>query len=222
MTGPGPRRRQQRRDELINTSLRGALRPTRASGAAVLMAIALTALWIVFAIDAALGHPLLRWGIKPRELGGLPGVVIAPFLHADAGQLAAISIPFAVFGWLMLTAGLRYLAVVTLAVALAGGLVDWLAGPSNQVILGAGGVVLGWLGYLLARAWFGRKVLWIAIAVAIATVFSGLFSGLVPRLHRHEFWGGQLAAFVAGVLLAAALHRRNRLSPGNPGGTLVG
>ena len=206
-------RKQQRRQELIDTKLLRTIRPTRPSGAVVVMALALAVLWVVLGVDAAFGHPLLDLGIKPRQLGGLPGIVLAPVLHASAAQLTALSIPFAVLGWLMLTAGLRYLAVVTGAAALASGVVGWLAGPSDHVVVGVSGVVLGWLGYLLARALFGRRVLWIAIAVAVAVVFSGLFNGLLPRVQDHEFWGSQLASFAVGAVLGAALHRRR---PGRP------
>jgi membrane associated rhomboid family serine protease len=208
-------RKQQRRQELIDTKLL-QIRPTRPSGAAVVITLALAVLWVVLGIDAAFGHPLLEWGIKPRRLGGLPGIVLAPVLHAGAAQLAALSIPFAALGWLMLTSGLRYLAVVTGAAVLTSGLVGWLAGPSDQVIVGISGVVLGWLGYLLARAVFGRKVLWIATAVAVGVVFSGLFNGLLPRVHDHEFWGSQLASFAIGVALGAVLHRRRPGRPARP------
>jgi membrane associated rhomboid family serine protease len=201
-------RKQQRREELINTNLLRDLKPTSASGAVVMMTAVLAVLWIIVGIDALLDHRLLHLGIKPRQLSGLPGIVLAPVLHANAGQLAALSIPLAVLGWLMLTSGLRYLSLVTAAVVLASGLIGWLAGPAHSVIVGASGVVLGWLGYLLALAVFGRKVLWIAVAVVVTTVFSGLFNGLLPHVHRHEFWGSQLASFAAGVLLGALLHRR--------------
>jgi len=203
----GLTRKQQRRQELIDTKLFRTFRPTSPSGAVIVMALALAVLWAVLGIDAALGHPLLRLGIKPRQLDGLAGIVLAPLLHAGAAQLAALSIPFAVLGWLMVTSGLRYLALVTAAAALASGLVGWLAGPSDQVIVGVSGVVLGWLGYLLARALFGRRVRWIAIAVAVTVVFSSLFNGLLPRAHSHEFWGSQLASFAVGVAVAALLHR---------------
>lgn len=209
---PKPSRRQsrklQRRQELLDARLFRPFRPTSASGALVIMTGALAALWLVLGIDAALGHPLLELGIKPRQPDGLPGVALAPLVHASAGQLAALSIPFAVLGWFTLTAGLRYLAIVTGAAALTSGLVGWLAGPSDQVITGVSGVVLGWLGYLLARALFGRKVVWIVIAVVVAVVFSGLFSGLQPGVREHEFWGSQLASLVVGVGIGAVLHRR--------------
>jgi membrane associated rhomboid family serine protease len=201
-------RKQQRRQELIDTKLLRSIRPTRPSGAVVVMALALAVLWVVLGIDAAFDHPLLELGIKPRQLDGLPGIVLAPVLHAGAAQLIALSIPFAVLGWLMLISGLRNLAIVTGAAALTSGVVGWLAGPSDQVIVGVSGVVLGWLGYLLARAVFGRRVRWIAIAVAVTVVFSGLFNGLQPKAQDHEFWGSQLASFAVGVALGAALHRR--------------
>jgi membrane associated rhomboid family serine protease len=216
----GLSRKQQRRQELLDTRLLRPIRPTSAGGALVVMTGALAALWLVLGIDAALGHPLLELGIKPRQLGGLPGIVLAPLVHASAGQLAALSIPFAVLGWFTLTAGLRYLALVTGAAALTSGLVGWLAGPSDQVIVGVSGVVLGWLGYLLARALFGRRVVWIAIAVVVALVFSGLFNGLQPGVREYEFWGSQLASLVVGVGIGAVLHRRRRTRRG--GGPIGG
>jgi membrane associated rhomboid family serine protease len=212
---PSPRqiRKRQRRQELIDTKLLRPVRPTSAGGAVVVMGGLLAVLWAVLGIDAALGHPLLELGIKPRRLDGLAGIVLAPALHAGADQLAALSIPFAVLGWLTLTAGLRPLALVTGAAALTSGLVAWLAGPSDQVILGVSGVLLGWLGYLLARALFGRRVVWIAVAVAAALVFSGLFHSLQPGVGEHEFWASQLASFLAGAGLGAILHRGGRNRP---------
>jgi membrane associated rhomboid family serine protease len=194
------------------------MHPTSPSGAIVVTAAFLVALWLLLMVDALLDHRLLRFGIKPRELGGLYGVVLTPVLHSSAAQLAADSLPLAVLGWIMLVAGARIFVLVTAGVWAASGVVDWLAGPAHAVILGAGGVIFGWLGYILARAWFGRKVAWIATAVAVLLVFSGLLSGLLPKLHSNTFWGGQLAGFAAGALIGALLHgkRRNRPAASTP------
>lgn len=205
----GSSRKQQRRQELLDTRLLRGLRPSHPGGAVVVMLVALALLWSELGIDALLDHPLLRLGIEPRRPDGLTGIVLAPVLHASAAQLAALTIPFAVLGWLMLTSAIRHLALVTVAAALIGGLVGWLAGPTDSLLVGVSGVLLGWLGYLLARALVSRRVVWIAIAVAVTVVFSGLFNGLLPRAQQHQFWGSQLAAFAAGAGLAAALHRRN-------------
>jgi len=211
-TGPSGRpltKSELRRQQLAQTTLRPGLRPTRPAGAAVSILGVLVALWIVVVVDAQLDHRLLRFGIKPRQVAGLPGILLAPVLHADARQLGANAIPLVIFGWIMLISGARYLAVVTAAVWLASGAVSWLVAPSGELVLGAAGVIFGWLGYVLARAWYGRKLVWIGIAVAVLCVFSSMLLGLLPHGGSHSFWAGQLAGFVTGVALAWLLHARH-------------
>jgi membrane associated rhomboid family serine protease len=208
-------RRERRQRELAQASLRPGLRPTRPPGAAVTIAGVLGLLWVVVAVDAGLDHRLLRFGIKPRQLDGLPGVLAAPLLHADAGQLAANAIPLLIFGWIMLISGLRYLALVTAVCWLVSGLVAWLAAPSSSVIVGASGLIFGWLGYVLARAWFSRRLIWIGIGIAVLCVFSGMLAGLLPHSSSHSFWASQLAGFATGILLGWLLHGR-RPATGRP------
>lgn len=210
-------RKRQRTAELANATLRGALKPTSSSGAAVIVGAVLGVLWAVVGVDAVIDQRLLRFGIKPRELGGLIGIVASPFLHADAGQLAADSIPFAVLCWLMLISGGRYFGIVTVSVGVASGVTAWLAAPAHTVILGCSGVIFGWMGYVVARAWFGRKIRWIATAVGVICIFSGTFAGLLPRLHTNVFWGDHLAGFLAGLLVGALLHASAR-KPGRRAG----
>jgi membrane associated rhomboid family serine protease len=172
-------RKQQQRHELANTSLRKGLAPSTFSGAAVWSGGMLALLWAILIVNAVLDHRLLRFGIKPRQVDGLSGIIFSPFLHANAGHLVANSVPFAVLAWLLLISG-----------------------------VGASGVIFCWLGYLLARAWFSRKLAWIAVAVAVALVFSSMFSGLLPRLGGNVFWGGHVSGFAVGVVVAYAFHRR--------------
>jgi membrane associated rhomboid family serine protease len=206
-------RKQQQRAELAGTSLIKSIRPSTAAGAGILMLAALAVLWIILGVDALFGDRLLRFGIKPRQLGGVEGIVVSPFLHANLAHLTANTVPFAVLGWLVLMGGLRYFVAVTAAVVLVAGGIDWGLGPSNSVIVGVSGVIFGWLGYLLARAWFSRSIKSIAVAVAVLAVFSSMFSGLLPRLGGNVFWGGHVAGFVVGVAVAAVLHRKPRPSP---------
>jgi membrane associated rhomboid family serine protease len=200
--------RQRRQHELANTSLVGGLKPSSPVGAAVYTLAVLAVLWSIVAIDAMLEHRLLRFGITPREVHGLPGIVFAPFLHVNAAHLAANTVPLAAFLWLLLITGPRNLLIVTATVIVFSGLADWLLGPSDAVIVGASGVVFGWFGYLLARAWFSRSVKWIAIAIIVGAVFSSLFSGLLPSVDHNVFWGGHVTGFLVGIATAAVLHRR--------------
>lgn len=184
------------------------MKPSHPVGAACWVAVMLAVLWAIAIVNALLDHRLLRFGIKPRQVDGLAGIVISPFLHADVGQLAANTVPFVVLGWLMLVSGVRTLVLLSVAVALVAGAVDWTLGPANAVILGVSGVLFGWFGYLLARAWYSRNVKFVAVAILVIAIFSSMLTGLLPHVNSHVFWGGHLAALVVGIAIAALLHRR--------------
>lgn len=62
--------------------------------------------WMVSLINIALGNGLSKvFGIRPRQLGGLVGVVFSPLFHRDVSHLVANTLPFAVLGWLILLQG---------------------------------------------------------------------------------------------------------------------
>ena len=62
---------------------------------------ALVAMWVVEIMNLVFfGGGLYVYGILPRSVDGLDGVVLAPFLHASIVHLAYNTIPFVVFGFL--------------------------------------------------------------------------------------------------------------------------
>jgi membrane associated rhomboid family serine protease len=108
-----------------------------------------------------------------------------------------------------MTAGLRVWTFVTVSVILLGDLATWLVAPSG-LIVGAGGLVFGWLGYLLARAVFSRRLKWILVAAAVLFFFGALLGNLVPSLNARLSWPTHLCGFLAGVLVGWLLHPRRR------------
>ncbi len=181
--------------------------PNLWSGALVVMMIGLAILWIVQIVNAVTSYHLDRYGLRPRQLSGLDGIVTMPFLHASFAHLLANSAPFVIVGWLALVGNLRDFARASLIIILGGGLVTWLAAP-HGLIVGASALVFGWLGYLLARAYFARRFMWIVGAAFALFFFSGLFSGLVPSVHSDVSWQAHVAGFAAGVAAGWVLHPR--------------
>ena len=211
-SGPASKR-EQRRHELANSSVRAGLRPSKPTGAGAIIGGWLVALWIIALVNLALGERLVRFGIRPRRVAGLPGLILSPFLHADLGQLAASTLPFLVLGWLVLISNVRLFAIVTVAVLAVSDLVNWGLGPSGSLLVGVNGIVFGWFGYLVARAWYSRQIKFIAVAVLVLVIFSSLLGGLLPRLDSHVFWAGQLAALLTGVAVASLAHRKRAEAP---------
>lgn len=185
-----------------------AFEPESWSGAIVLMLGFAAVLWVVQIVNAIDDYRLDRFGLKPRELGGLWGVLTAPFLHSSYGHLLANTIPVVFVGWVLLLAGLSTWAMVTGFVVVGGGLLTWVVGPGDSVIVGASGMVFGWLGYLLARAYFSRKAKWIAVAVLVLIFFGTLLFGLIPSINSDVSWQAHVCGFVAGIGTGALLHPR--------------
>jgi hypothetical protein len=50
-------------------------------------------LWLVFIADRILPGDFNQWGIIPRRLDGIWGILISPFLHANLGHLLSNFIP---------------------------------------------------------------------------------------------------------------------------------
>ena len=104
--------------------------------------------------------------------------------------------------------GVRVWLFVTATVIVLGGLATWLVAPSNTTIVGASGLVFGWLGYLLARAYFTRRVKWIFTAVALLLFFGTLLGSLLPTVDARVSWQSHICGFLAGVFVGWLLHPR--------------
>ena len=177
------------------------------SGAFFIMFAVLAVLWGIEIVNIVVNYRLDDYGLKPRQLGGLEGVVTMPFLHGSVGHLLANSGPFLIIGWMALVGEVRNFLLSTLIIVIGGGLLTWVLGPSGTVV-GASGLVFGWLGYLLARAFFARKILWIAGAAFLIFFFSGLLDGLLPSVDSGVAWQAHVCGFAAGIAAGWYLHPR--------------
>jgi membrane associated rhomboid family serine protease len=164
-------------------------------------------MWVLETVDAVVDHRLDRLGIEPREADGLDGVVAAPFLHVGFGHLLANTIPFAAMGFVIALEGPWRLLAVTAIAAVVCGLGTWLTAPADTIHLGASGVVFGYATYLIARGWFNRRPLEIAIGIVVAVLWGGaLLAGLEPR--EGISWQGHLFGAIGGVVAASTLRVR--------------
>jgi membrane associated rhomboid family serine protease len=163
---------------------------------------------LIEVVNAADDQRLDRFGLQPRVPSGLVGIVTMPFLHASFGHLMANIFPFLIVGWVVLVGGLRDFAITTLVIMVGGGLATWIVGP-DATIVGASALIFGWLGYLVARAVFSRRFMWILVAAGMLLFFGGLFTGLLPSAsHDYIAWQAHLCGFIAGGAAGWWLHPR--------------
>ncbi|QZC95922.1 rhomboid family intramembrane serine protease [Pseudomonas sp. ERGC3:05] len=162
-------------------------------------------------LNVATGYSLMAFGLIPRTVQGLFGILASPFLHASFAHLSANLIAFLVLGTLVIVEGLNRFIAVSAIIILLGGSLVWLFGFTG-VHVGASGWVFGLWAYLLSRAWFHRSWSNLITAAVVALLYGGLILGFLPRqgisFEGHLF--GALAGFIAAkVLLSAPRSRFN-------------
>jgi membrane associated rhomboid family serine protease len=181
--------------------------PVRPGWAALIMLLLLAGMWMLELLDQLSGNQLDQLGIHAREVDGMPEILTAPFLHAGWDHLISNSLPFLVLGFLVLLSGLARWLVSSLIIIVVSGMTAWLLTPANTIILGASGLIFGWLTYLLARGLWSRRPAQVVIAVLVLLVYGGLIWGVFPG-NTGISWQAHLGGAIAGVLAAWLLHRR--------------
>lgn len=164
----------------------------------------LVLLWILEILDLLLRGALDRLGIRPRQLVGLPGILLAPLLHGNLGHLAANTGPLAILGTLILLDGQSSWLVVTATAWLVSGLGVWFLGRPRTNHLGASGVVFGYLGFLLLRGYFVQSPTAVGIALLVGFLYGGVLWGLLP-LRQGRSWTGHAFGFLGGAIAARYL-----------------
>jgi membrane associated rhomboid family serine protease len=176
----------------------------------MLVLVLVGVLWVVFIVDTALPDSwveLTAWGIRPRTFSGLVSIFAAPFLHFDFWHLLANTLPLVILGWILVLSGRMLFLHVCLVTALSSGAGAWAFGQADLVHEGASGVLFGLLGFLLARGWFARRVLWAVTSLGVGMFYLGEVLSLLrqdPRISwSSHFWG-----FAGGIALAWWMYGR--------------
>ncbi len=161
-------------------------------------------IWVIQLLNWGLDLELGRFGVRPRELDGLPGILFAPLLHGGFAHLIANSLPLLVLG-----AGMLYLypssaLKVIPAVYLGPGLAVWLFAQASSVHVGASGLVYGLFSYIFVSGLIRRDRRAIAASLLVCFLYGTLVWGVLP-IKPGVSWETHLAAALIGLALAIAL-----------------
>lgn len=180
--------------------------PAHPVSAALLMTVVVVFLWVLEFVDQAFVQSpvdpfgLDEYGIVPRSVDGLDGILFAPLLHGGFEHLASNTVPLFVLGFLVLAGGFGQFLAVTALIWLFGGAMTWLTGGMGFTV-GASGIIFGWLAFLLVRGFFARSGRQIALAVVIFLLYGGVLWGVLPS-DLDVSWQAHLFGAIGGVIAA--------------------
>ena len=163
-------------------------------------------LWVIELLSLGLDLGVEVFGVRPRELAGLLGILFAPLVHAGFVHLLDNSLPLIVAGTAMLYLYPQSSLRVLPAIYLGPGVAVWLVGPSGSSHLGASGLVYGMVSYIFVAGLIRKDKRALAASMLVAFMYGALVWGVLPIKYGVS-WQTHLAAALIGVAMAIALRR---------------
>jgi membrane associated rhomboid family serine protease len=185
----------------------------KAIRAAIFMTGFLGLLWLIQLINWADSYHLdSRFGILPHHESHLGDIFTSPLLHFSWQHLEGNSIPFLVLGFLAAYRGITRFITVTLIVAITSGLAVWFFQSSNELTVGASGLIFGYFGYVLVRGLFDRNLIDVIVGVLAGVLYASILAVAIPGTPGVS-WIGHAGGLVGGVLAGWVLRSRRPAAP---------
>ncbi|MCT4616343.1 MAG: rhomboid family intramembrane serine protease [Marinifilaceae bacterium] len=157
-------------------------------------------MWVIRIFEFLFRYDLRHWGIMPRKLDSLHGILTSVLIHGGFRHLMANSIPF-----LVLSTALFYFykhisyRIFFLSYIISGAML-WVVGRTAWHI-GASGLIYALASFLFFGGVFKRHPKLIIISILIVIFYGGLIWGIFPGSFMVS-WEGHLCGAVTGMLLA--------------------
>ena len=162
-------------------------------------------IWIVGILNFLSKGSVNGLGIKPRNIGGLLGIICAPLIHSPFASgdkptlkhLQDNTLPFLFLGILVLFLGSHAFWLVTVSGVFLGGFLTWLLGNENNVQVGLSGVIFCYAGFLLLSGWFEQNWLRLGLSLSVLVFYpKEIFLGLKNQGHLFGFLTGAIVAIL--------------------------
>lgn len=155
---------------------------------------------LVLIINFVLDGKLTQFGILPRTVDGVFGILFAPFIHGGIGHLINNIIAFSIFSAICLSRSISFYFVSSLFIIIVSGVLIWILGR-EAYHYGASGWVFGLWSLSIATAWFERSFKNIVIAIVILFFYGGMIYGVLPTDPKISY-ESHLYGALAGILFA--------------------
>ena len=158
-------------------------------------------IWIIHIMQVFLGISLVKLGVFPGAIEGLPGILTSPLIHGSWDHLFYNSLSFLILGaiifWFYPKIALRSFVWLYLL----SGLGVWLFAQPHSFHIGASGLVYGMVSLVFWNGVFRRNLKSTVLALIILVLYAGYFGGIVPGKEGIS-WESHLLGALAGIGLA--------------------
>jgi len=156
--------------------------------------------WIPFLMDSYLGYDLKDYGMQPRTIEGLLGLITMHFLHGGLDHITQNSLGIIVLNTFLFYFYRPIAWKVFIRILLISPVLLWIVGrPSNHI--GASLLLYGEFAFLAASGFIRKNPILMRVSLAVVFFYGSLVWYLFPVDARIS-WEGHASGFFVGTILA--------------------
>jgi membrane associated rhomboid family serine protease len=168
-------------------------------------------IWVVFWVEIRFGLDFNNFGVRPRTVEGLRGILFSPFIHGDIKHLFNNTIPLFVLSMALFYFYKNISWQILLFGILLTGLLTWGIGrPSNHI--GASGLIYLLASFLFFKGIFSKYYRLMALSFIVVFLYGGLLWFVVP-VKAGISWEGHLSGLITGFLFALIYKQKIEKQP---------
>lgn len=157
-------------------------------------------LWIVYWIEIRFDLYFTKYGLYPRTITGLRGIVLSPFIHSSLKHLFNNSVPL----FILLTSLFYFYRAVAFRILILGtlltGLLTWFIGRDAYHI-GASGIVYLLFSFVLFSGIIRRYYRLVAVSLIVIFLYGSMIWYILP-IKEEISWEGHLSGFIVGLVFS--------------------
>ena len=162
--------------------------------------IAVFSIWLIYFIEIKFGFNFNHFGVFPKTVSGLRGIIFSPFIHSTFKHLFNNSVPL----FVMLVSLFYFYQKIAIKVLLFGifftGILTWsFARPSYHI--GASGVVYLLVSFIFFSGIFRKYYRLVALSLAVVFLYGSMIWYIFPTEERIS-WEGHLSGFLVGFFFS--------------------
>ena len=154
-------------------------------------------LWVIKISEIIFNLDLIGFGILPGNVKGIPGILLAPLIHANIKHLFSNSLPILFLGTGIIYFYRKSSYKVILIIYLGTGILDWLFARKAYHI-GASGIIYGFVTFLFFSGIIRRDTRAIALALLVTFLYGSLIWGILP-IDSGISWESHLFGSIMGI-----------------------
>jgi membrane associated rhomboid family serine protease len=179
-------------------------------GSAVIPLRLVFLMWLFFFLEYNFNLPLSAFGIHPRSLTGLIGIVISPMVHGNIMHLISNTFPLLFLGGVLFYFYPRIAVPVFFRAYLWTNILVWLF-ARNANHIGASGLIYGIAFFLIFFGLLRRDFMSLLISIVIILLYGGVFYGVLPT-DPDISWESHFGGALVGITSAVAFSTKKKIA----------